>query len=77
MNNQPYTWKTGEAVMFDDSWPHEVVNQSDDYRAVLIIDVLRPLPFASNMLNRFATNVIAKHTYGRSVMKRVNAHELA
>ena len=32
----------GEAVMFDDTWPHEVVNRSPDFRAVLIIDVLRP-----------------------------------
>ncbi|WP_426760092.1 aspartyl/asparaginyl beta-hydroxylase domain-containing protein, partial [Pseudomonas aeruginosa] len=36
VNNQTYTWKEGEAVLFDDSWPHEVRNTSDDYRAVLI-----------------------------------------
>lgn len=71
VNDQPYTWKEGEAVLFDDSWPHEVINQSDDFRAVLIIDVLRPMPPLSTLLNKFATNVIAKHTYGRSVMKRI------
>lgn len=71
VNDQPYTWKEGEAVMFDDSWPHEVVNNCSDFRAVLIIDVLRPMPIWPQMLNRFITNVVAKYTYGRSVIKRV------
>lgn len=70
VNNQPYTWKEGEAVLFDDSWPHEVRNTSDDYRAVLIIDVLRPMPFLPQLINQFVTYVIARHFYGRKVMKR-------
>ncbi|AMP88970.1 aspartyl/asparaginyl beta-hydroxylase domain-containing protein [Legionella pneumophila] len=70
VNNQPYTWKEGEAVLFDDSWPHEVRNTSDDYRAVLIIDVLRPMPFLPQLVNQFVTHVIARYFYGRKVMKR-------
>lgn len=70
VNNQPYTWREDEAVLFDDSWPHEVRNNSDDYRAVLIIDVLRPMPFLPNLLNKFVTNVIARYTYGRQTIKR-------
>jgi aspartate beta-hydroxylase len=70
VNNQPYTWREGEAVLFDDSWPHEVRNNSDDHRAVLIIDVLRPMPFLPTLLNQFVTNVIARYTYGRQTIKR-------
>ncbi|QNM98720.1 aspartyl/asparaginyl beta-hydroxylase domain-containing protein [Chitinimonas koreensis] len=47
-----YTWKTGESVMFDDSWNHEVINRSDGIRAVLLVDVLRPLPWPANWVNR-------------------------
>ncbi|WP_131781695.1 aspartyl/asparaginyl beta-hydroxylase domain-containing protein [Legionella gresilensis] len=70
VNNQSYTWQEGKAVLFDDSWPHEVRNQSDDYRAVLIIDVLRPMPFLPHMINQLVTNVFGKYFYGRKVIKR-------
>lgn len=70
VNKQPYTWQEGEAVLFDDSWPHEVKNDSDDFRAVLIIDVLRPMPLFPHLVNRFTTNVIARYAYGRQVIKR-------
>ncbi len=72
VNQQPYTWKEGEAVLFDDSWPHEVCNESDDYRAVLIIDVLRPMPFLPHKINQFVTHVIARYFYGRPVLKRAS-----
>lgn len=74
VNKQPYTWKEGEAVLFDDSYPHEVKNQSNDYRAVLIIDILRPMPFLPHIVNRFVTNVIARYAYGRKVVKRALQH---
>ncbi len=68
---QPYVWREGEATMFDDSWPHEVINESDESRAVLIIDILRPLPAMPRAVNGFVTGVIARNTYGRSVARRV------
>ncbi len=71
VNNQAYTWQEGQAVMFDDSWPHAVENNCEDTRTVLIIDVFRPLPFLPNLVNKFVTNVIARYTYGRNVMKRI------
>ncbi len=74
VNNQPYTWQEGQAVLFDDSWPHEVKNDSDDYRAVLIIDVLRPMPFLPKLVNRFVTNVIGRYFYGRKVIKRAQQY---
>lgn len=74
VNQQPYTWREGEAVLFDDSWPHEVQNQSDEYRAVLIIDVLRPMPFLPQLVNRFVAKVIARYFYARPVLKRVKRY---
>lgn len=71
VNNQPYTWQEGQAVMFDDSWPHEVINTSSEPRAVLIIDVLRPMPWLPTLVNKAVTYGLARPTYGRSVAKRV------
>jgi aspartyl/asparaginyl beta-hydroxylase (cupin superfamily) len=68
---EEYVWREGEAVVFDDSWPHEVVNESDEPRVVLIVDILRPLPPVPYAINNFVTGVIASRTYGRKVASRV------
>ncbi len=66
VNRQDYVWKEGEAVLFDDSWPHSVLTRASETRAVLIVDVRRPLPVAPDMLNRFFIDVMGRHTYGRA-----------
>lgn len=73
VDGKDYVWKEGEAVLFDDSHTHEVVNHSPGTRVVLIVDVRRPMPLFPNLLNKFVTDVVARHTYGRSVMKRLKA----
>jgi aspartate beta-hydroxylase/beta-hydroxylase len=70
VNAQPYTWKEGEAVLFDDSWPHAVINDSDEMRAVLIVDVRRPLPITADVVNSFVMNVVGRHAYGRAVANK-------
>lgn len=71
VNAQDYVWKEGEAVLFDDSWPHAVVNNSAEPRAVLIVDIRRPMPLFADLCNRFMVNVVGHHTYGRSVVRKV------
>jgi aspartyl/asparaginyl beta-hydroxylase (cupin superfamily) len=70
VNKQGYVWREGEAVLFDDSWPHSVVNHSDEIRAVLIVDVRRPLPLAPDLVNRLLIDVIGRHTYGRALARK-------
>jgi len=70
LSGRPYVWKTGEAVLFDDSWPHSVENHSHEMRAVLIVDVLRPMPFLPSLVNSATTKLLARHTYGRKVADR-------
>ena len=36
------TWVQGEAIIFDDSWEHEVVHNGDELRVVLIMDIWHP-----------------------------------
>jgi aspartate beta-hydroxylase len=70
VKGQDYVWKAGEAVLFDDSWPHSVVNSSAETRAVLVVDVRRPLPALPDLVNRFVTDVIGRHTYGRKLARK-------
>jgi aspartyl/asparaginyl beta-hydroxylase (cupin superfamily) len=70
VNKQDYVWREGEAVLFDDSWPHSVVNHSEELRAVLIVDVRRPLPLAADLVNRLLVDVVGHHTYGRALARK-------
>jgi aspartate beta-hydroxylase len=36
------TWQTGTCIVFDDSFPHEVWNESDRERIVLVVDLWHP-----------------------------------
>jgi aspartyl/asparaginyl beta-hydroxylase (cupin superfamily) len=67
-----YTWQEKQSVLFDDSWNHEVVNESTGERIVLIVDVLRPMPLPQTIVNR-GVAVAARYTYGRKVMARAAA----
>ena len=37
-------WQEGKSMVFDDTFNHEVWNDTDETRVVLFVDVLRPLP---------------------------------
>lgn len=66
-----YTWKEQEGILFDDTWEHEVYNESDGMRVVLMIDVLRPMPFYLHIINYLYSYVVVYFKYGRVVAKKV------
>ena len=45
-------WEEGESMVFDDTYDHEVWNDTDELRAVLFLDVMRPLPRTEAAVNR-------------------------
>jgi aspartyl/asparaginyl beta-hydroxylase (cupin superfamily) len=53
VKDRHHTWKVGTSLLFDDSHDHEVTNEADEPRVVLIVDVLRPLPWHLHALNLF------------------------
>jgi len=53
IKDQYHTWQERTSILFDNSWEHQVYNESQESRVILITDVLRPLPFFPNLLNRF------------------------
>jgi beta-hydroxylase len=46
VDGQPYAWRDGEPVMFDETFIHTAENRSDVTRIILFCDVERPLRFA-------------------------------
>jgi len=51
-------WEEGKSLMFDDTFNHEVWNDTDETRVVLFVDVLRPLPTPESAINRAIVKAI-------------------
>lgn len=57
--DQCYAWDEGKAIIFDDTYNHEIWNDTDGYRVVLIVDFQRPMTFPMDMINNTLTNMAA------------------
>jgi beta-hydroxylase len=51
-------WEEGKSMIFDDTFNHEVWNDTDDTRVVLFVDVLRPLPSPWSQINSLIVKAI-------------------
>jgi len=54
-------WEEGQSMMFDDTYDHEVWNDTDGVRVVLFMDIIRPMKPPASWINSTIINVI-KHT---------------
>jgi len=63
IDGTPYSWRDGQAVLFDETYIHSVNNDTDQDRIILFCDISRPLnnPVA-RAINRFVINHIVKIT---------------
>ena len=52
VNGKRAHWEEGKCLLFDDTYEHSATNNTDKLRAVLFMDVLRPLPAHLSALNR-------------------------
>lgn len=52
IGDQFHVWQEGESVIFDDTYNHEVWNETDGWRVVLFVDFARPLKQPWHWLNR-------------------------
>lgn len=56
-------WKEGHAFMFDDTFPHEVHNDTNEERVVLLIDVERPMTRKGLAASRLAMWILRRTAY--------------
>lgn len=63
VDEERYSWQAGEVVVFDDTYEHEVRNDTDELRAVLFIDVLRPFDRVGRWVNGALLALIRSSTY--------------
>lgn len=46
VDGETYSWRDGEAVMFDETYLHYAENQTESNRIVLFLDIKRPVQYA-------------------------------
>jgi len=51
-------WDEGKSLIFDDTFNHEVWNDTDETRVVLFVDILRPLPAPESTINKLIVKAI-------------------
>lgn len=51
-------WKEGEIFVFDDTFEHEVWNDTDEERVILLFDFDRPMKFWGRVLNKTFLNIM-------------------
>lgn len=51
-------WKEGEIFVFDDTYEHEVWNDTDEERVILLFDFDRPMKFWGRFLNKAFVNIM-------------------
>lgn len=56
-------WQSGRAFVFDDRYPHEVYNNTTEERAVLLIDVERPMRRRALVLSRIMLSLLRRTAY--------------
>lgn len=68
-------WEPGKSLIFDDSHEHEVWNETPGLRAVLFLDVERPLRFPGSWLNKLILALIAHSPFVQDARKNQTAWE--
>lgn len=75
IDNQKILWEEGKAVVFDDTYEHEVWNNSNQVRVVLLIDIIRPFKTPLAAINKGIINIISKSFFVKYAQKNYQEWE--
>jgi ornithine lipid ester-linked acyl 2-hydroxylase len=75
VGEEVHHWEAGESMIFDDTYDHEVWNDTDELRAVLFLDVLRPLPRPDAALNELIVKAIGISPFIQDARRNQRAWE--
>jgi beta-hydroxylase len=64
-------WEEGRSVVFDDTYSHEVWNDTDEERVVLFVDFARPLPFPMSVLNEAVIRLFSRTGFVQKIVENV------
>lgn len=68
-------WQEGKCLVFDDTYRHQVFNNTDGTRVVLFLDIIRPMRFPGSWFNRCVLQLIRWSPYIRDAIRNQKAWE--
>jgi beta-hydroxylase len=71
VDDQILHWQEGKVVLFDDTFEHEVHNDTDELRAVLFLDIDRPMDRIGTLFNRLLLRLIQASPYVKTPLKNL------
>lgn len=63
VDNEVRHWEEGKSLIFDDTFDHEVWNDTDGVRVVLFMDIKRPLKMGARFLNNAVISIVRRTSY--------------
>lgn len=75
VDDQIKVWKPGEAFVFDDTYEHEVRNDTDEERVVLILDFDRPMRLGGRLVNKTFISLLKLTAYYQEPKKAMRSYE--
>ena len=76
INDQDHGWQPGKLLVIDDTFRHEVWNESDEPRAILFIQVLRPMAPTARIAGRVIVAAMRFTPYIKDARKALGATRL-
>lgn len=73
VDGQSYSWRDGEAVMFDETYIHHAENKTDQNRIILFLDVKRPV---NNFIVDFINEVFSRIVVAASATKNIKGDKV-
>jgi beta-hydroxylase len=65
-------WEDGKVVVFDDMFPHEVWNDTDEDRIILLLHVKRPLKFPGSVLRDLFFSALRASPFVRDGLRNLD-----
>lgn len=75
IDDKRHYWREGECLVFDDTYDHEVRNDTDQRRVVLLLDVDRPMRFWGRLINGVFLRAIRWTAYVQDAKKNLQTTE--
>ncbi len=69
IENEKIYWQEGKMLVFDDTFEHEVWNNSAETRVVLLIDVIRPFKSPLSRINNTIVKLIGNSSYVKEALQ--------
>jgi ornithine lipid ester-linked acyl 2-hydroxylase len=68
-------WREGETFVFDDTYPHEVWNDTSEHRVILLVQFERPMTIVGRLLTRLLVSAVRWSPYIQDARRNVGMWE--